>query len=76
MMMLTEFLDLDVRNNSLWNHRWFVVTKLLPLDELPKKLLLREMEFALKHIPKVHICIELPVLPTVIVWVTGSCHLT
>lgn len=48
---IDEFLDLDVRNNSLWNYRWFVVTKLLPLDKLPKKLLLREMEFALKHIP-------------------------
>ena len=55
--MLAEFLDLDVRNNSLWNYRWFVVTKLLPLDKLPKKLLLREIEFALKHIPTVRIAL-------------------
>jgi len=46
---IDELLKLDVRNNSLWSHRWFVVTKLQPIDKVPKHILLREMEFALKH---------------------------
>lgn len=58
MIALAEFLKLDVRNNSLWNHRWFVVTKLFPVDKLPKAVVLREMEFALKHIPTVRICLR------------------
>lgn len=43
-----KLLKSDPRNNSAWNQRWFVLSRTKQLRD--KKVCLREIEYALKHI--------------------------
>ncbi|KAF1950396.1 farnesyltransferas-like protein [Byssothecium circinans] len=45
-------IDADVRNNSAWNHRWFLVVGGRDGGELPEEVVKREMEYAKREIRK------------------------
>ncbi|KAN0040683.1 hypothetical protein ACTA71_009021 [Dictyostelium dimigraforme] len=47
--LVDKLLSLDHRNNSVWNHRYFVISNLNP-SPFPLFLIEREVEFALNHI--------------------------
>jgi protein farnesyltransferase/geranylgeranyltransferase type-1 subunit alpha len=52
-MRWTEsMIDADVRNNSAWNHRWFLVVGGRNGEPLPEDLAKRELDFAKREVRK------------------------
>jgi protein farnesyltransferase/geranylgeranyltransferase type-1 subunit alpha len=45
-------IDADVRNNSAWNHRWFLVVGGKDGQAIPEAIVTREMEYAKREIRK------------------------